>query len=136
MKNKVAIIAFGTFIFPVIRPLFSPLYSLNVLLQQKRGGKKELITVEIKKNQIKLRDVIQARLYKELFNARFGLLVSTGGIQEERVRFLLDNKIGKWIRGDVIIMQYYQKFYPQKKWLEIHPRFKNKVPDIFKKFCK
>lgn len=109
---------------------------LTGFVKRKRGGKKELITVEVKKGTIKLRDVIQARLYQELFNAKFGLLISAEGIQEERVRFLLDNKIGRWIRGDVIIMHYYRNFYPQKKWLEIHPRFEKKIPDIFRRFCK
>jgi len=105
-------------------------------VKRKSNSNKELITVEIKKGSIKLRDVIQARLYQELFKAKFGLLISAEGITEERVRFLLDKKIGKWIRGDVIIIRYFKNFYKKGRWIEIHPRFKDKVPDIFKKYCK
>lgn len=105
-------------------------------VKRKRNSKKELITVEIKKDSINLRDVIQARLYQELFKAKFGLLVSSKGITEERVRFLLDDEIGKWIRGNVIIIRYFRNFYEKGRWIEIHPRFKNKIPDIFREYCK
>jgi hypothetical protein len=105
-------------------------------VKRKRNSKKELITVEIKNGSIKLRDVIQARFYQEIFRAKFGLLVSSKGITEERVRFLLDKKIGQRIRGDVIIIRYFRNFYQKGRWIEIHPRFKNKVPDIFREYCK
>ena len=105
-------------------------------VKRKRNSKKELITVEIKKGTIKLRDVIQARFYQEIFKAKFGLLVSSEGITEERVRFLLDKKIGKWIMGDVIIVRYFRNFYEKGRWIEIHPRFKDKVPEIFREFCR
>ena len=105
-------------------------------VKRKRNSKKELITVEIKNRPVNLRDVIQARLYQEIFKARFGLLISSKGITEERVRFLLDKKIGKWIRGNVIIIRYFKNFYEKGRWIEIHPRFKNKIPDIFREFCK
>lgn len=105
-------------------------------VKRKRNSNKELITVEIKKRTIILRDVIQARLYQELFKAKFGLLISSEGITEERVRFLLDKKVGKWIRGNVIIIRYFKNYYEKGRWIEIHHRFKNKVPDIFKKYCK
>ena len=105
-------------------------------VKRKQNSKKELITVEIKKGSIKLRNVIQARFYQEIFRAKFGLLISSEGITEERVRFLLYKKIGKRIRGDVIIIRYFKNFHKKGRWIEIHPRFKNKVPDIFKKYCK
>ncbi len=105
-------------------------------VKRKENSREELITVEIKAGSIKLRDIMQARLYKELFKAKFGLLISASGITEERVRFLLDNDIGKWIRGEVIIMRYYKNFHQKGRFFEMHPRFKNKVPEIFKKYCK
>jgi len=105
-------------------------------VKQKRDSKKELITVEIKRHSIRLRDVMQARLYQELFKAKFGLLVSPEGITEERVRFLLDKKIGKWIRGDLIIIRYFRNFYQKGRWIEIHPKFRDTVPDLFKDYCK
>jgi hypothetical protein len=105
-------------------------------VKRQRNSKKELITVEIKNRSIKLRDVMQANLYQKLFKAKFGLLVSSEGITEEKIRFLLDKKVGKWIRGDVIIIRYFRNFYEKGRWLEIHPRFKDRVPDLFKKYCK
>lgn len=101
-------------------------------VQKKPSATKEIIVVEVKDESIKLKHIEQARFYQEIFNASFGLLVSSKGIPEEKVRFVIDRDI---IRGKVIIAQYNEDAYSKYGRMNINPRFKNSVPDIFKKFC-
>jgi hypothetical protein len=101
-------------------------------VRKKPSNKEEIIVVEIKDEPIKLRHIEQARFYQEIFNASFGLLISSEGIPEEKVRFVTsrDN-----IKGKVIIAHYHEKPYQKFGFFNIHPRFKDSVPEIFKKFC-
>lgn len=93
---------------------------------------KEIIVAEIKDKPIKLIDIFQARLYQEIFNPSFCFLISSEDIPEERIRFV-ENR--DFIRGKVIIAQYHENPY-QKYWsFNIHPIFKNSVPEAFKKYC-
>ena len=43
----------------------------------------DFVIVEVKRESIKLDDIYQARKYAELFDARYGLLISTKEIQDE-----------------------------------------------------
>lgn len=43
----------------------------------------DLITVEVKKRIDKLDDIYQAKLYKEVFDARYGFLIVTDHVPEE-----------------------------------------------------
>lgn len=47
------------------------------------GYSKDFMTVEIKERIEKLDDIYQAKLYKEVFAARYGFLITTKPIQEE-----------------------------------------------------
>lgn len=106
-------------------------------VQRKPSSKKELITVEVKNKPIRLMDILQARFYQEIFKATFGLLISSKGILEEKVRFVLDTDVGRnVIRGKIIIARFHENPYQKYGFLEIHPRFQNSVPELFKKFCK
>jgi len=106
-------------------------------VQRKPSSKKELITVEVKCTPIRLRDILQARFYQDIFKSTFGLLISSKGILEEKVRFVLDTDVGRnVIGGNVIIARFHENPYQKYGFLEIHPRFMNSVPDLFKKFCK
>jgi hypothetical protein len=101
-------------------------------VRKKPSNPKEIIIVEIKDEPIKLRHIEQARFYQEIFNASFGLLISSEGIPEEKVRFVINRDI---IRGKVIIAHYHENPYQRYSIFNIHPRFKDSVPEIFKKFC-
>jgi hypothetical protein len=101
-------------------------------VRKKTSNPKEIIVVEIKDEPIKLRHIEQARFYQEIFNASFGLLISSKGIPEEKVRFVTNRDI---IRGKVIIAHYHENPYQRYSFFNIHPRFKDSVPEIFKKFC-
>jgi hypothetical protein len=57
---------------------------------QKKGFSKDLVTVEVKLGKIRIRDLWQAKLYAEVLNAKYGITISTGKIQEEIKRFLTD----------------------------------------------
>jgi hypothetical protein len=101
-------------------------------VRKKPANSKEIIVVEIKDEPIKLRHIEQARFYQDIFNASFGLLISSKGIPEEKVRFVTGRDI---IKGKIIIAQYNEN--PNSKYgrMNIHPRFRDGVPEIFKKFC-
>jgi hypothetical protein len=43
---------------------------------------KELITVEVKEKTLTIEDIYQAKMYKELFSARYGFLVTASPIPE------------------------------------------------------
>jgi hypothetical protein len=101
--------------------------------------KRELITVEVKTLPITFLNILQAKLYQDIFRSTFGLLISPKGIIEEKVRFVLDTKIGRKIRGKVIIAQVTEEpaaQYGHFTSLKINPKFKNSVPEPFKRFCK
>jgi hypothetical protein len=65
--------------------------------------KRDLLTVEVKPDKITIQSISKAKLYKDIFRARYGMLISPKGVQEEIKRFI-SNKYE--IRGDVIIAQF------------------------------
>jgi hypothetical protein len=54
---------------------------------QRRDGR-ELFTVEVKRGKATVRDIYQAKLYKELFGAGIGFLIVSGPIPEELKRLI------------------------------------------------
>lgn len=64
---------------------------------------KELITVEVKCDKITVQNISRAKLYADIFNAKYGMLISPKGIGEEIKRFI-SNRYA--IRGNVIIAQF------------------------------
>jgi hypothetical protein len=55
---------------------------------QRNSHSKDLVTVEIKPDRIKISHIWTARLYAEVLNARYGIIISPKKIQEEIRRFL------------------------------------------------
>ena len=51
-----------------------------------REYRKDFITVEVKEKSITLDDIYQAKMYKEVFGARYGFLVTAAEIPEELKR--------------------------------------------------
>lgn len=101
-------------------------------VRKKPSNQKEIIVAEIKDKPIKLIDIFQARLYQEIFNPSFCFLISSEEIPEERIRFV-ENR--GFIRGKVIIAQYHENPHQRYGFFNIHPLFKDSVPEVFKKFC-
>ncbi len=100
-------------------------------VKRKESGPKELITVEIKNQPIKLMHIFQAQLYQVIFNSTLGFLISPKGITEERVRFIT-SPTGKFIRGRVIILQFNDNIYG-KPIFECNPRLRDVVPESLRK---
>lgn len=59
---------------------------LDILGLVEREYQKDLITVEVKEKSLKLDDVYQAKMYKEVFGARYAFLVTAAPIPEELKR--------------------------------------------------
>lgn len=70
---------------------------------EKTQYQKELITVEVKDEKITIQSISRAKLYADIFNARYGMLISSKGVGEEIKRFI-SNRYA--IRGNVIIAQF------------------------------
>ncbi len=51
----------------------------------------DLVTVEVKDEATKLEDIYQAKLYKEVFGARYGFLITTAAIPEDIKRLCKGN---------------------------------------------
>lgn len=95
---------------------------------KKEGGKPELIIVEVKKGDITLLDVMQARLYELFFKSKFTFLLSPTGISREKMEAIMlhDNLL----RGNVII----GKCGEDGKRFSIDPKLEDKLPKELKKF--
>lgn len=58
----------------------------------KRDGSKEIVAVEVKKGDVKLKDVFQAKNYGEIFRSPHSLLISNEVMPEKLRRFLLKRR--------------------------------------------
>lgn len=87
------------------------------------SGVKSYITVEIKKEKITLQDVYQAKMYGDLFQAKYALLLSPQPIPEEIRR--LDQYLFVTYRymsgGYVYIGQWGSRANATRKWLPRSP---------------
>lgn len=70
---------------------------------QKTEYLKELITVEVKAEKLKIKHISTAKLYADIFRAKYGMLISPKRIPEEIKRFI-SNRYE--IRGNIIIAQF------------------------------
>lgn len=101
-------------------------------VKRKESEPRELITVEIKNEPIKLMHIFQAQLYQVMFHSTLGFLISSKGITEERVRFIT-SPTGKFIRGRVIILQFNDNIYGTPTF-ECNPRLRDVVPESLRKY--
>jgi len=93
----------------------------------------ERVTVEVKATVIKIKDVLQAKLYQDIFGAKFSLVISPKGISAEKLEVVL--KYDKKIRGNVIIAKFVRP-YPQieEGCIYVPPKLEKLVPAPFNKF--
>jgi hypothetical protein len=98
-------------------------------VRKNKTSTKELITVEVKAIPITLKSISRAKLYQDIFRAKYGLLVSTSRIPEELRRFILDRYE---IRGSLIIGQYLEAYGV----IKIHPSFEHHIPNFLQEFTK
>jgi hypothetical protein len=124
IKSHFDIIMFGKLYGADLRP------DIMGHVVKKEGGKPELIIVEVKKGDITLLDVMQARLYEVFFKPKFIFLLSPTGIAREKMTAILlhDNLL----RGNVIIGSCGEN----GKIFFIDPMLKDKLPKELKKFQK
>jgi len=90
-------------------PLFQDLKAENLhpdimgYVYKKDAAKREFITVEVKYAQLKIKDVLQAKLYERIFNAKFSFVISPKGMGIEKLKVIL--KHDNDLRGHVMIGQ-------------------------------
>jgi hypothetical protein len=61
-------------------------YKPDIMGLVEREYQKDLLTVEVKEKTLKIDDIYQAKMYKEVLGARYGFLVSAAPIPEELKR--------------------------------------------------
>ena len=96
---------------------------------KKKAGKPELITVEVKAEDLKIRDVMQARLYEIFFQSKFTFLLSPTGMSREKIEAVMQHD--DFLRGHVII----GKCGNNGEDFRIDPKLCDKVPKEFVRFC-
>jgi hypothetical protein len=116
--------------------LFAALYAERLkpdimgFVRKKPSSKPEVITVEVKADALKIKDVLQAKMYSDIFNAEFGFAISPMGISIPKLKTILEHD--KELRGNVIIVSY----NPGVGRFCIPPELKDYVPKLFQGFCK
>jgi len=58
---------------------------------KKKSAKQELITVEVKLDDLKIRDVMQARLYDVFFQSKLTFLLSPTGMSREKIEAVMQH---------------------------------------------
>ena len=99
-------------------------------VKKKFSGKPEFITVEIKKGALRIRDILQAKLYEEIFNAKFSFAISPKGISPQKLVLILEHN--KALRGKVIIAQCSE----DGRSIWINPLLKDHIPKVFRGLCR
>ena len=106
---------------------FSP--DLTGFVQRRDSTLRDLITVEIKPDKIKINHIYRAKLYADVLNARYGLLVSPRKIPEEIRRFVADRySILYRSSGPLIIAQ----FDRASSKFEFDKKIHSTIPEPFK----
>lgn len=89
----------------------------------------ETMTIEVKDKPLKIKHFAQAKFYQDIFNATYGLLMSSKAIPERIIRFALRRSD---IRGNLILVQYLEPLH----LFRIPPDFAPFVPDLLSQFTK
>jgi hypothetical protein len=97
---------------------------------QKKSKPIEVITVEVKGEDLSLRDLMQAKLYETFFNSKHTFLLSPTGMSGEKIEVAL--KYEHVFRGNIIIGMCGD----DGKDLRINPRLTNKIPKEFANLCR
>jgi hypothetical protein len=56
---------------------------------KKKTARPELITIEVKLDDLKIRDVMKARLYEVFFKSKLTFLLSPTGISREKIEAIM-----------------------------------------------
>jgi hypothetical protein len=118
--------------------LFAALYAEKLkpdimgFVRKKRSGDPEVITVEVKPTALTIRDVLQAKLYSDIFKAKFSFAISPKGISIPKLMTILEHD--KELRGNVLIASYdpFDEYSRFRIYKELEPY----VPKEFQRFCK
>jgi hypothetical protein len=116
-------------------PLFQDLKAENLhpdimgYVFKKDASKREFITVEVKYAQLKIKDVLQAKLYEKIFNARFSFVISPKGMTIEKLKVIL--KHDKDLRGNVIMGQC----SANGERIRLYPDLSEYIPREFRQLC-
>jgi hypothetical protein len=95
---------------------------------QKNQYSKEIITVEVKAEEIKIKNISRAKLYADIFGATYGKLISPKPIPEEIRRFITDRYA---IRGNLIIAQFDKT---RKGYFNFNQKLYSTIPEPFQSF--
>lgn len=96
---------------------------------RRKSSSKETMTIEVKDDPLKIKHFAQAKFYQDVFNATYGLLMSSKAIPERIIRFALRRSD---IRGKLILVQYLEPLH----LFRIPPDFEPHVPDLLRQFTK
>ena len=99
-------------------------------VRKKPSSKPEFITVEIKKGALRIRDILQAKLYGDIFNSTFSFAISPKGISTQKLKTILE--YDKALRGQVIIAQCSE----DGRSIWINPLLKNHITKEFRGLCR
>ena len=106
---------------------FSP--DITGFLQKKDYRSQDLVTVEIKPDKIKIKHIYRAKLYADVLNAKYGLLISPKKIPEEIRRFIIDRyAIKRRQYGEFIIA----RFDKTRNELQFDKKLYSTIPEPFK----
>jgi hypothetical protein len=97
------------------------------------NGKKsflETIAVEVKAHDLRIRDLMQAKLYETIFGAKHTFLLSPQGMTGEKMEVVL--KHNDLLRGNVII----GKCGEDGKTILFDPRLTDVIPQAFRRYCR
>ena len=98
-------------------------------LQKEPAYSKDLVTVEIKPDRITISNIWRARLYAEVLNARYGIIISPKKVQEEIRRFLKERwGITNRSFGSLVIAQ----FDKERNEFKFDEKLYSKIPELFK----
>ncbi len=102
--------------------LFAALYAEDLrpdimgFVCKKKSSNPEIMIIEVKKKSLKIKDVLQAKMYGAIFSAKFSFIISRSGISIPALKTILEHD--STLRGDVIIGQcssegQHVRFYPE-----------------------
>jgi hypothetical protein len=98
-------------------------------VDKKDANTRAFITVEVKKDQLKIRDILQAKLYESIFNAKFSFAISPKGIAIEKLKVILEHD--KDLRGNVMIGQC----LANGEAIRLYPDLMKYIPKEFQRLC-
>jgi len=91
--------------------------------------KREFITVEVKKGPLTIKNILQAKLYENIFNAKFSFAISPEGMAIEKLKVIL--KYSKDLRGHVMIGQCSD----DGRAIRLYPDLSDYILKEFKRLC-